>query len=277
MRKLLFLLIAVSTVKTYSQKKNNQIFFDIDTSQFNKHYCCESAEVYFENKILKSFQSDSLNNRNLEFIRIDNKNYYLSITNNSGAVLEKGKVSISKKPFRTDSPFKWFYFQKNGYWQESLTDSIYKSGVYKYNEKVGTWTNILRSSFTPLTQEIYKADTILSSKNLNQLQADTNVILKNIIGIWKTDIWDYSKQFWTFIKMNEKENAYSKITIQFDSNYTAKSISRHQHGSATQNYKWRINNINKAIRLEDIDKNSFIEIVYLNDNFFLLNSKPKDM
>lgn len=273
MRKLLLLLFIIVSIKSYSQKVRNDIFFSLDTSLYKKPYNLEN-EVSFEKKILKTIISDTLKNRNLEFIRIDNKNYFLTITNNLGQVLEEGKVSLSRKPFLKDTYSKCFYFQKNGYWREFLTDSIYKSGVYKYNKKVGTWTNILRSAFIPLSQETYEADTVKTTKNLNQLEGDKAIILNNIIGKWGLNTWNfYDKPIWTFVKLNVKKNESAKTTIDIEANYTAKSITREHHGGIVTNYNWKINTSDKTIVLESTDEKIRLKIFYLNDRIFLLNSK----
>ncbi len=269
---LLFLVLIALSNYNYSQKIYKFILFNLDTTDFKRQQNIFETDVSYNNLILKKVVYDTLKKKKLEFLRIDRDEYFLIISNNLDVVLEEGKVSLSKTPFFKKGENEWFCFEKNGSWRESLIDSIFKIGEYKNNQKVGIWTNSLSKVSLPLSQDIFKSDTIKSSRNLNKLEVNRNEILNSILGQWGMIGYESpSDTVWTFKKLNPSKKEFSSKVIEFFANSNLKFILWNHHRSSIGELYWEIESKEKIILLKNKDGSYCCRITYLNDKILVLN------
>lgn len=258
-----------------AQKPKNQIYFSLDTF-FNFKNRNTVDIVYFNEFILKNVIVDSSAKKKYEFLRINNKDYYLKVTTLYGEILEEGQVTISKKPFFSDSYFVWFNLQKNGYWKEKNLSNLIEKGRYDYGSRIGKWQVIEGNNKYPILEETYFSNRLTSSKQLNYLKTDFSKALLQLIGKWQlvTDESINSDSLWVFTKLKALEVKFVKNSIEVKNDSTGIIKSWSVCGSKPTNFKLKTDLIKKNIQLKFTETNMLMDIVFINAEVLLVNVNP---
>jgi hypothetical protein len=182
--KLYFALFVLLIAQTgWSQSQKPEIFFTFDSADWDKPLVTKQRLVV-DGLVIKIVRADTVQKKLLEFIRLNDKTYYYTETDNMGTVLAECKALLDKKPF-TKFKFRildsngnvkgyqntaYVKFSKAGFWIERVAENLLRHGNYLADKKEGKWVYYTDNVWSFIEKyEYYHVGEIISGESKNQL------------------------------------------------------------------------------------------------------------
>lgn len=264
-RKLYFTLFILFTTQiVWSQSQKPEIFFTFDSADWDKPLVTKQY-LMVDGFVLKVARTDTVEKKQFEFIRLNDKTYYYTETDSMGTVLAEGKALLDKKPF-TEFKFRildsngnvkgyqntaYVKFSKVGFWVERVAEKLLRHGNYVADKKEGKWVYYTDNVWSFIEKyEYYHAGEITAGESNNQLEKSLAGIAASIIGQWgipreKMMTNNDSLIYFERIKAAKSGSYAGYLSLQANGNCQLKTKSH--HNTATHNGTWKIKGIDKVV------------------------------